>query len=373
MTVLITGVSYDNRGAELLLHAAAAQVRTWQPPRRPVVTWRCGTLAQRRASGVGTHVSVLQAGALHHAGLNALPRQARERLEVSTDDDLEGILDASGFVLSDQWGVVPAQRLLRRVRSWTERGLPIILLPQAFGPFQSPEVAAVAREIVTASRLVYARDAESLRHLQELRLPADVAGRIRLAPDITIGLHEDAEVTEVGDTAVVPNWNIARRAPSARDRAAYLESLTRTVAAVRDIGGTPYGLCHEGDDDLALLEELSGNVGGLPILSGLSGPRCKALIAGSAGVVSGRFHACVSGLATGVPTVLHGWSHKYRELAQDFDSADNVADPYDPEATALTVKRVLASDGSASAAAADRHTESLKGLWAEVHTLLRPP
>jgi polysaccharide pyruvyl transferase WcaK-like protein len=56
--------------------------------------------------------------------------------------------------------------------------------------------------------------------------------------------------------------------------------------------------------------------------------------------LASRFHAMVSALAAGVPTLLIGWSHKYREVMRQFDveewalgyeqvSAEEVIDRFD--------------------------------------------
>jgi colanic acid/amylovoran biosynthesis protein len=36
----------------------------------------------------------------------------------------------------------------------------------------------------------------------------------------------------------------------------------------------------------------------------------------------------VSALAQGVPSVIHGWSHKYKWLAEDFGASELVQDPF---------------------------------------------
>jgi polysaccharide pyruvyl transferase WcaK-like protein len=52
----------------------------------------------------------------------------------------------------------------------------------------------------------------------------------------------------------------------------------------------------------------------------------RALIGECRFLVASRFHAMVSGLATGVPTALVGWSHKYREVLADFELEDYAID-----------------------------------------------
>jgi polysaccharide pyruvyl transferase WcaK-like protein len=54
----------------------------------------------------------------------------------------------------------------------------------------------------------------------------------------------------------------------------------------------------------------------------LTAGELRHLVAQSAVLVTSRFHAMISGLATGTPTVVVGWSHKYREVLDDFGLAE---------------------------------------------------
>ncbi len=49
--------------------------------------------------------------------------------------------------------------------------------------------------------------------------------------------------------------------------------------------------------------------------------------------MSGRFHALVSALSQGVPGLVHGWSHKYRWLSDEYGVSDFVLDPYENPGT----------------------------------------
>jgi polysaccharide pyruvyl transferase WcaK-like protein len=53
----------------------------------------------------------------------------------------------------------------------------------------------------------------------------------------------------------------------------------------------------------------------------LTAGELRRLVAGSRVLVTSRFHAMISGLATCTPTVVVGWSHKYREVLDDFGLA----------------------------------------------------
>ena len=50
----------------------------------------------------------------------------------------------------------------------------------------------------------------------------------------------------------------------------------------------------------------------------LTAGELRHLVAHSSVLVTSRFHAMISGLATSTPTVVVGWSHKYKEVLDDF-------------------------------------------------------
>ena len=58
---------------------------------------------------------------------------------------VSALVDASGFAFGDQWGPGPSRQMGRLFGSYARAGKPVVLLPQAFGPFQEPEVAEAAR------------------------------------------------------------------------------------------------------------------------------------------------------------------------------------------------------------------------------------
>ena len=63
-------------------------------------------------------------------------------------------------------------------------------------------------------------------------------------------------------------------------------------------------------------------------------------------LVTSRFHAMISGLATSTPTVVVGWSHKYREVLDDFGLSSLGLDSSalnNPSEIADVVARVLST------------------------------
>jgi len=78
----------------------------------------------------------------------------------------------------------------------------------------------------------------------------------------------------------------------------------------------------------------------------LTAGELRHLVAHSSVLVTSRFHAMISGLATSTPTVVVGWSHKYKEVLDDFGLSALGLDSSalrEPSAIADIVTNVLAS------------------------------
>ncbi|RLS58106.1 MAG: polysaccharide pyruvyl transferase family protein [Planctomycetota bacterium] len=69
-----------------------------------------------------------------------------------------------------------------------EAGRPLVLLPQTYGPFRSPEARATAEKIVRQSRMAWARDADSFAALKELLGDAFDPARHRQGVDMAFAL-----------------------------------------------------------------------------------------------------------------------------------------------------------------------------------------
>lgn len=328
--VLIVGAGFHNEGAYMMLVAAARFIRE-RLGAQPLVELQYGTAQQKRWVGLDSLLAVqklhFRPWGMSDPRVEKLSRHLPFRLGV----DVDAVLDASGFSYSDQWRHVPIARQANELARWAERGVPVFLLPQALGPFE--HTAEVARVVIGAARRVFARDPGSYDYARE-KAPVERRDDVLLFPDFTIGLqptvpsNSPALAPLEGGLAIVPNWNIVARSSTTESRDQYLESLVGAVDAARERDIPVFGLGHEGGRDLEILHRLRSRVHTLDIVSGLNGLESKWLLGKVGGLVGGRFHALVSALSSGTPALLHGWSHKYTWLAQDFGVEDQVLDPY---------------------------------------------
>lgn len=343
--VLVTGGNFLNQGAYLMLVAAAQGVREHLGA-QPVISFRFGSEREKRWIGYETLLAEERLGFFPRLGRNTKTQKLRDRLPFVTASDVDAVFDITGFAFGDQWVDAPLMRRARNYENWKKRGVPIYMMPQAFGPFE--KTAEPAKLAIESSRIAYARDNDSLEYVNGLfhgRQP----GNVRHSPDFTGAVHgrfpvgyEDLR----GAAAIVPNWNIAERAGSDGDRNAYVRNLAAAVRTLREAGMPVYGLTHEGRKDRAILERVAELVPDFRIVSGLNGIELKGLLGTCSLVVGGRYHALISALAQGVPAILHGWSHKYRWLAEDYDVAELISDPLGPEADLTALIGTVLADQS---------------------------
>lgn len=338
--VLITGANFWNQGAYMMLRAAADACRD-RLSAVPALDLRYGSERQKRAEGLDTAVLVEEFGPARSLGLNLLPRRVRDRMPVITARDIAGVIDVSGFAWGDQWAHARLSARAKRFKSFALAGKPVVLLPQAFGPFE--ETAHSAELVLRYSSLIFARDRLSLDYLSALSERVGGRAQISTAPDFTAPLPPiepsrlDFDSSVLGrSVAIVPNVNIAARG-SEKD---YIRTLANLASEVSAAGLQPLGIIHDRSGDARLLDAAGIHTR----IDGLNGLELKWVLSRVRAAVSGRYHASVSSLSAGVPTVIHGWSHKYEDLALLFGSPDLLVDPYMPTESREALTQSLADD-----------------------------
>jgi colanic acid/amylovoran biosynthesis protein len=233
------------------------------------------------------------------------------------------VIDAAGFAYSDQWGAASSLELARTTRRWRRRGTKVILMPQAFGPYTDPVIRSAILRSVDNADLVMPRDAVSYGYLTEVTGERDY---IQQFPDFTNlieGIVPHNFKPESFGVAIVPNYRmIDKTEKSAGDQ--YLPFMIRCAQRLLELNARPYVLVHEGVDDERLAEQISAASGGIPIVREDDPLRIKGILGASEAVVASRYHALVSALSQGVPSVATGWSHKYNELFEDYSFPEGV-------------------------------------------------
>ncbi|HMJ14526.1 MAG TPA: polysaccharide pyruvyl transferase family protein [Polyangiaceae bacterium] len=317
----VQGVNYGNKGAQLMLEACRQH---FDGRAKLVLPFRIGSFERRRTAGLGHLIRVQRErfpgmNALLAAGVALAPRRVLSAGDVWRESALDALVDASGFLYSDHWGIDAIERMAKRAKSLKRSRRKVVLLPQAFGPFDGPASKRAMREIILHCDLVFARDKVSLEHLLDA-LGGERPAHIRQAPDFTNLLNPRAVAAgTAGSTLIlVPNARMLDKT-SASDAAEYPALLARVARRGQELGFRPVLMVHDqtGDNRLADVIEtkLSFRLERITLTDPLA---LKAELASAAIVVGSRFHALVGALSSGTPTIAVGWSHKYEELMRDY-------------------------------------------------------
>lgn len=373
--------SFINKGGELMMRSIVEElgadadlaVEPWIAPYR-----------ERARLGLLQKLWVRRLGPAATLPAAILPRAVRRRFGIVGEDQIDAVLDASGFRYTDddRYGPRSARELERNARRWRRGGKVVVLLPQALGPFRTPAVREPFLRALESVDLVYARDARSEAHLRELA-PGD--DRIRRAPDVTIAVAGtcppdlEALVGSGPFACLVPNDRMLERTTPevAEGYVAFLRSCAHEVAS---LGLRPVLVLHETARDAPFVERLGDALGPDPRVVTERDPLVlKGILGAAAIVVSSRYHALVSAMSQGVPVVATGWSHKYATLLDDFGTpgqlVDVLADPGELRARlAVGVDGPARTEMSATLRRrAAEQTHDIAAMWVEIRTRLGLP
>ena len=255
-------------------------------------------------------------------------RGCRSMLDSSVVVDVAGIsfADGRGFAIVVYNALMTGVPLLL--------GVPTVKAAQALGPFQSIPNKWLAPLVLRRVKTVCARGARTREHLDSLGgvNAVDVA-------DLAFSLDEAAGLPSAVSTALSSiDSNFIVVMPSAVVKGIfestggnYVSAMASLVTEIRSKtgrsvviaphsyrAGLPEGRMNDGPVCREVAEACAGDSQVLGLDSDLTAGELRHLVALGSVLVTSRFHAMISGLATSTPTVVVGWSHKYKEVLDDF-------------------------------------------------------
>ena len=255
-------------------------------------------------------------------------RGCRSMLDSAVVVDVAGIsfADGRGFAIVVYNALMTGVPLLL--------GVPTVKAAQALGPFQSIPNKWLAPLVLRRVKTVCARGARTREHLDSLGgvNAVDVA-------DLAFSLDEAAGLPSAVSTAIGSiDSNFIVVMPSAVVKGIfestggnYVSAMASLVTEIRSKtgrsvviaphsyrAGLPEGRMNDGPVCREVAEACAGDSQVLGLDSDLTAGELRHLVALGSVLVTSRFHAMISGLATSTPTVVVGWSHKYKEVLDDF-------------------------------------------------------
>lgn len=275
--------------------------------------------------------------------------------------DSQVVVDVAGISFADGRGmaIVIYNSLMTGVPLLL--GVPTVKAAQALGPFHSFPNKWLAPLVLRRVRTVCARGSRTSELLGDLGGihtidVADLAFSLDESTDLPIDVTNALTTVEKDFIVVMPSAVVRGIFESTGGN--YVEAMAAVVRAIRDTtqrnvvivphsyrAGMPEDRMNDGPvcREVATACRLDSGVVGLDF--DLTAGQLRHLVALSSVMVTSRFHAMISGLATCTPTVVVGWSHKYKEVLDDFGLSEFGLDSQslrDPIALAHVVADVLA-------------------------------
>jgi colanic acid/amylovoran biosynthesis protein len=377
MNIEIHGTSFINKGAELMLCAIAERLRAMYPDVCLAVSPRIGSYGERAKYGLYQKVEKERAGVRGKVLHTVMHAGYRKRYGLLTTGEIDAVLDASGFAYGAPFGSEPTLEMAEHAKRWRRNGTKLILMPQAYGPFNTRKMATAFREIVQQAELVFVRDRCSFEYLQNI---GAVYGHVKRAPDFTnlvVGRIPQGFSRAEHRVAVIPNYQIIKHNEKSVGEQ-YLAFLGATIRHLHAEGMSTCVLVHETQKDEQIVQRLQESAGqALSVVREQDPVRLKGILGLCHAVVASRYHALVSALSQGVPCIGVGWSHKYRELFRDYGCLEclieEIAFNEDVKARIECVLKdpvrgQLVRDLKSKA---DDHREKTVKMWSQIATVLR--
>ncbi len=318
----IRNAYFINKGAELMVYAIAEMVRSRKSDADLVMAPRLKEPEFVKRATLGLYqklwIESINCGIYFSFFGGLIPKKIRKMYGMVKDSEIEVVLDASGFAYSDQMGK-RCRATAKAIKNWKKRGTKVVLLPQAFGPFERGSNKGDFRVIADNADLIFVRDKISYEYVVDL---VGERQNIKMAPDFTNLL--EGKIPENFDFnnnrfCIIPNSKMIEKT-SPEESKGYLPFLVQCTEYLNEKGGKPFILIHEGKEDLRIGQEIARRVkGDIPVIIESNPLHIKGIIGASNGTIGSRFHGLVSALSQGVPAFATGWSHKYKMLFEDYD------------------------------------------------------
>jgi polysaccharide pyruvyl transferase WcaK-like protein len=368
VNILVYGGGFANKGAEAMLYVTRRELGTRLPSARFLFLGRPDEDRSAEEAGLAPVLRGNRSTAdrAYRFGLRAVRKGLRlgQRFvwagmgASEMLGDVDAVVDISGLAYGDACGWQSAADALWLAGARRGAQVPLVFLPQAWGPFGDARVREGVQQLVRRAAVCLARDAESLSHLRGLGV---AGGAIDEAVDIAFLFEADAP--EVGRAllegvhapegrkplvGVVPNMRVYERVPGVGADNSYVQLLTGGIEhLVSSLGCHVVLVPHEIRTDrwgrpddrflcrtvaAAVRERGCADADRVCILADqYTAAQLKSVIGRLDLLVGSRFHSLIAALSFGIPVVGIGWSHKYDQLlgqvgmaeyCRRFDSVD---------------------------------------------------
>lgn len=360
--VAITGGEFVNKGAEAMLLTVQQELGR-RLGNAEFLMWGCGksqrAIAEKagltpishpepasqvaRAVWMGYWAARDQARPADFRDRARLWARARARSLMARTPSFDALIDISGFAYGDAWGMNRVALVEPLIETARNAQVPVIFMPQAWGPFQTPSLGEAVRRLLFHEKTVaFPRDKTSRDHLLQLCSSGDFPREVRndLAFVFDLGSRDrgEAMLRTMGCTherpivGIAPNMRVYERTSGDGVANEYVRAMSEVALHLIKTTGCDIVLqaneMHPEDgrrDDryacAAIWRTVAQPSRCFMTRDYLDASTTKSLVGCFDYLVASRFHSLVFALSNSVPCYAVGWAHKYSELLDAFGLA----------------------------------------------------
>ena len=235
------------------------------------------------------------------------------------------VVDISGYALTSKFALRGTYRYIRHINMARKRGIPVILMPQSFGPFEytNEKVKRLVSDALNSAKCIFAREAEGIAALanigvnQNVRQSVDLVLQSREVDWRCVFTKEPILSIQILQTknnvAIIPNTQLYRYGEKNQILQLYYIIIETLLKRGKDI----YIFRHS--NDLAACEdiyEMFANSKNVHLIrQEMSCLEYSKFISQFDFIVASRFHSIVHAYREGIPAFILGWASKYYNLA----------------------------------------------------------
>lgn len=338
MSIEIVGAGFENKGAELMLRTTVSELRKRMIDPKLAIDPFYGSFEDRSelklrqmfpkrnhvgSSGFEKKIKQQQfySKPIFEKVLRKFPGLSLFDYGIETINTTSALIDIAGFAYTEEWGVKPTEDFATLAEVYKKNKKPVIMLPQALGPFKSPNIIKAFNKVIQNATLIYARDQESFQNARNI----SDSPNILLAPDITLFSNDSADFMpdSSGHICIVPNIRMLDQGKS-KWQENYENLLLKFVEHLMP-NEILYFVIHDSSGgDLQFTRDFlqKNNLNHIKVLQVENPFALKKFISRSKFIIGSRYHALVSSFSKSVPSIALGWSHKYEMLYHDFELSD---------------------------------------------------
>jgi len=240
--------------------------------------------------------------------------------------DADAIIDISGFALGDQWSDVNCLTFLSRIQLAKDIQIPIILMPQSFGPFnfQGKQKLLILKkidELMSYPQRIYTREKQGY----ELLKNSYHLNNVKMASDIVLSSKEDVKdgngiYTSRGEQfkikqnsiAIIPN---AHCYDYGKDK--IIDLYEEIIKHLLSTGKYVYLIRHSKADENVCqkVKKVFEDDPNVILCNNIASCfEFSDIIKEFKFVIASRYHSVVHSYKKNTPCIVIGWATKYHEL-----------------------------------------------------------